>query len=107
MVIDDVAHLDSYHDDILLNQKIESDQLSYNCDAGVKHLLGPRYALLREEFLAWKGWQRTIPKVARKVLVTMGGADPANLTSAIVETLSRVEIEGLEVKVAVGANNPY
>jgi spore coat polysaccharide biosynthesis predicted glycosyltransferase SpsG len=35
---------------------------------------------LRGEFSKWRGWQRTIPAQARKLLVTLGGSDHENVT---------------------------
>ena len=39
-------------------------------------LLGPRYALLRREFVSWSHSEREIEEVARNILVMMGGSDP-------------------------------
>jgi spore coat polysaccharide biosynthesis predicted glycosyltransferase SpsG/RimJ/RimL family protein N-acetyltransferase len=103
-VIDDMAHLPAYHADILLNQNLDTEKLKYNCDSDTALLLGPRYALLRQEFLAWRGWQREIPKAAHKVLVTMGGGDPDNVTGAVIRALS--DLPGVEAVVVVGGSNP-
>jgi UDP-2,4-diacetamido-2,4,6-trideoxy-beta-L-altropyranose hydrolase len=70
-------------------------------------LLGPRYAMLRREFARWRGWKREISPVARKVLVTMGGSDPENITARAVEALRRSSIEGLEAAVVIGGSNPH
>lgn len=107
IVIDDTAHLANYHADVLLNQNIYADRLDYNCDADTTLLLGTRYALLRQEFLGWREWQRKTPEIARKVLVTMGGGDPDNVTLRVIRALCQVNIEGLEVLVVVGENNPH
>lgn len=107
LVIDDMAHLDHYYADIVLNQNIHAEKLDYSCESHTRLLLGTRYALLRSEFLAWRGWQREIPEVARKVLVTLGGGDPDNQTLKIIRALQQVEVEGLDVVVVVGASNPH
>ena len=107
LVIDDMAHWPEYHADIILNQNLGAEKLKYNCGPDTTLLLGPRYALLRQEFMAWHDWQREIPEVAHKVLVTMGGGDPDNVTQKVIEALSQVEIEGLEAVVVVGGSNPY
>jgi spore coat polysaccharide biosynthesis predicted glycosyltransferase SpsG len=67
-------------------------------------LLGPRYAQLRNEFLGWRGWKHEIPAVARKVLVTMGGADPNDVTSKVVQALA--PLHNIEAVVVAGGNNP-
>lgn len=107
LVIDDMAHLPAYHADILLNQNLGAEKLKYNCDPDTTLLLGSPYALLRQEFLAWRGWKREIPEVARKVLVTMGGGDPDNVTLKIIHALEQVEVDGLEAAVVVGSSNPH
>ena len=107
LVIDDTAHLSEYHADVLLNQNLNAEQLKYKCDVETTLLLGTRYVLLRQEFLAWRGWQREIPDVARKVLVTMGGGDPDNVTLKVIHVLQRVGVNELEAVVVVGGSNPH
>lgn len=107
LVVDDMAHLPAYHADILLNQNLGTEKLKYNCDSDTTLLLGSRYAFLRQEFLAWRGWQREIPEVARKVLVTMGGSDPDNVTLKVIHALEQVNVGGLETVVVVGNSNPH
>ena len=75
-VINDMAHLKHYYADIVLNQNLHAEQLRYSCEPYTRLLLGTRYVLLRREFLRWQGWQREIPDIACKVLVTLGGSDP-------------------------------
>ena len=48
-----------------------------------------------------------IPALARKVLVTMGGSDPDNVTLQVVRALQQVGIEGLEITVVLGASYPH
>lgn len=104
LVIDDMAHLSAYHADIILNQNLGTEKLKYNCNPDTRLLFGPHYALLRQEFLSWHGWQRKIPKVARKVLVTMGGGDPDNVTLRVIRALRDIDVEA---KIIVGGSNPH
>jgi UDP-2,4-diacetamido-2,4,6-trideoxy-beta-L-altropyranose hydrolase len=105
--IDDYGHAESYTADWVLNQNIHADESFYfRRKPYTRLLLGTRYVLLRQEFLSWQGWRRGIPEVARRVLVTMGGADPDNKTLAIIRALDEVEVDGLEVMVIVGCTNP-
>ena len=106
LVIDDMAHLDYYHADVILNQNIHAEQLTYPCNPATRLLLGTRYALLRCEFWPWRGWEREIPEVVRKVLVTLGGSDPDNQTLKMVHALQQLSGEDLEVTVVVGGSNP-
>ncbi|MGE3540902.1 MAG: UDP-2,4-diacetamido-2,4,6-trideoxy-beta-L-altropyranose hydrolase [Candidatus Tectimicrobiota bacterium] len=103
LVLDDYAHLPAYEADILLNQNIHAPTLPYKCPPAADLLLGPRYALLRPEFHARAAQTGPEPAVARKVLLTLGGSDPHNVTQRLAQALSQVDIEGLEVTVVLGA----
>ncbi len=106
LVIDDMAHLAHYHADILLNQNIHASSLHYSCDRDTVKLLGCEYVLLRREFLKYKDWKREIPEMAKKILVTMGGADPDNVTLKVIRALNNLGDQDLEVKVVAGSANP-
>lgn len=107
LVIDDMAHLKHYYADFVLNQNLHAEQLHYSCESYTRLLLGTRYVLLRREFLAWRGWKREIPEVARRVLVTLGGGDPENHTLKVIQALQKVDTPGLEATVVIGASSPY
>lgn len=108
LVIDDMAHLDHYYADIVLNQNLHAVSLQYSCEPYTRLLLGTRYVLLRREFWKWRGWKREIPEKAKKILVTMGGSDPDNVTLKIVKALNTLNDSDLEVKIVVGpANQNY
>jgi len=109
MVIDDLAN--RRHDcDLVLNQNYSDagegryrGLVSENC----RLLLGPRYALMKEEYATYR---RTLPPrdgVVRRVLVFFGGSDPHNMTGLALEALSAPEFQYLEVDVVVGANNSH
>jgi spore coat polysaccharide biosynthesis predicted glycosyltransferase SpsG len=63
--------------------------------------------VLRREFGCWREWKRQIEPVGRKVLVTMGGSDPDNFTTVVIDALRLVRVEGLEAIVVLGGCNPY
>ena len=107
MVIDDMAHFEHYYADIILNQNINAEKLEYKCEPSTKLLLGTSHVLLRQEFWPWKDWQRQIPKVAKNILVTLGGSDPDNVTLKVIHALEKVEVGKLEVTVIVGDSYPY
>ena len=107
LVIDDMAHLDHYYADLVLNQNINAERSRYSCELYTHLLLGTRYVLLRSEFLAWREWQREVPQVARKVLVTLGGSDPNNQTLKVIQAMQQIAVDGLEAVVVVGASNPH
>lgn len=108
LLIDDNGHADYYYADIVLNQNIYAHESLYpHREPHTRLLLGTCYVLLRQEFLRWRGWKREIPGVARKVLVTLGGGDPENVTLKVIQALRRVAVDGLEAVVLVGGSNPY
>ena len=107
LFFDDYGHADEYPADLVLNQNLRADTSIYEKrGTRTRLLLGPRYAILRREFAAWRKWQRKIRPVARQVLVTMGGSDPENVTSRTLEALALLEIPDLKATVIVGGSNP-
>ena len=108
LFIDDYGHAEHYYADFILNQNISADEQWYqNREPYTQLLLGTRYVLLRREFWQWRGWQRTVPPAAKKVLVTLGGADPNNVTLKVIQSLQIVEVEELQAVVVVGGSNPH
>lgn len=108
LFIDDHGHAGRYCADIVLNQNISADESLYaDRSPYTRLLLGPRYVLLRREFWSWRRWKREIPDIARKVLVTMGGSDPENVTLKVIQALEQASVEGLEAVAVVGGSNPY
>ena len=105
LVIDDYGHAEHYHADIVLNQNASADaQLYAHRDASTRLLLGTRYTLLRKEFTEWRDWKREIPEHATKVLVSLGGSDPDNVTGTVIDALAT--IPGIEAVIVVGGSNP-
>jgi UDP-2,4-diacetamido-2,4,6-trideoxy-beta-L-altropyranose hydrolase len=106
LVVDDYNHLEQYDCEVLLNQNIGADCLNYRTATETQQLLGPRFTLLRPEFLAWHDRKPETPEKARRILVTMGGADPDNTTSKILQGLAIIADPDIEIKVVVGPANP-
>jgi UDP-2,4-diacetamido-2,4,6-trideoxy-beta-L-altropyranose hydrolase len=105
LVIDDYAHLPHYYADIILNQNYGAEKFSYVKEPYTRLLLGTDYVLLRKEFLKYRGHKRAIPDIAKKLLITLGGADPGNHTLKVMRAVNLIE-RPLRVKVVVGASNP-
>ncbi len=106
MVMDDNGENGAYECDWILNQNIHATEAFYRRrPAGARVLLGPRFALLREEFLRAGPASREIPAQARRVLVTMGGADPGNMTGAILTGLAKLGPVDGELCVVLGGGN--
>jgi len=107
MVIDDTNHLSHYHADILLNQNIHAPDLNYHCDENTTLLMGTRYVLLRREFLNYRDFNRQIPGRAKNILVTLGGADPDNVTLKVVGALKLLDEQDVAVRIIIGPANPH
>lgn len=108
LFLDDYGHAEHYFADVVLNQNVQASEEMYGRkERSARLLLGPRYCLLRREFSGWREWKREIAPAARKLLVTMGGSDSANVTGRVIEALQMVEVEGLEATVVVGGSNPH
>jgi UDP-2,4-diacetamido-2,4,6-trideoxy-beta-L-altropyranose hydrolase len=106
--LDDYGHSQHYSADVVLNQNLSANRVLYsNREPGTQLLLGPRYALLRREFNAWRDWERRISPSCRRVLVTMGGSDDRNVTATVIKGLCLSAVEGLEATVLVGGSNPH
>ncbi|MCH7725005.1 MAG: UDP-2,4-diacetamido-2,4,6-trideoxy-beta-L-altropyranose hydrolase [Planctomycetes bacterium] len=106
LVIDDGRFEEPFTADMLLNQNLYATQHRYDrCPQHCRFLLGADFTLLRDEFLERHFASRKIPSVARKILVTFGGSDPARLSEVALQALAGVEIGDLEVVVIVGPAN--
>ncbi|CAK0776265.1 UDP-2,4-diacetamido-2,4, 6-trideoxy-beta-L-altropyranose hydrolase [Gammaproteobacteria bacterium] len=110
LVLDDMAHHCCYHADLLLNQNAGAEALHYTADPDTRLLLGPRYCLLRPELRAARdamqadASERGIEMASRprRLLVTMGGADPHGLTSLALRAVAKLG-PTWETKVVVGS----
>lgn len=104
MVIDDLA--DRHHNcDILLDQNLLPDAKKRYDDLLPQHtiqLLGPRYALLRDEF--YHTAPATIP---RHILISFGGSDEANLTTMALQAIKALKSPPVTADIVIGANNPW
>ena len=108
LFLDDNAHAEIYSADLVLNQNIHAAAKLYAKRKTYTHLLlGPRYAMLRRDFHGWRNWRREIPASGRKILVTMGGSDPNNLTTLVLEAIRQLPNPNLETVVLLGGSNPH
>ena len=100
--VDDLATR-CYSVDLLLNQNLSGLSENYQplLPAGCRTLLGPRFAMLREEFSVPA---IEIKPVARRVLVNFGGFDAARQTHHAMRALA--DFSELEVDFVAGADNP-
>ena len=108
LVLDDYGHAERYVADLVLNQNAHASVDFYrDRSPETQLLLGPRYVLLRREFQAWQKWNRVIPQVGEKILVTLGGSDPDNVTFRVVQAIQKVEARNLDIVIVAGGSNPH
>ncbi len=106
LFIDDNGEAAPYSADLVLNQNLHaSEDLYRNREPHTRLLLGPRYILLRREFSFWRKRNFEIAQRAQRILVTMGGSDPENVTEQVLEVL--LAEPDLELTVVVGGSNPH
>jgi len=108
LVIDDLE--DRKHScDLLLNQNFCDDadhpQESQNISEH-RSLLGPTFALLRDEFVQERMRLKPQCKKVGRLLVYFGGADPDNETGKALSALELMDDSNLSVEVIVGPSNP-
>ena len=108
MVIDDIA--DRKHDcDVLLDQNYYldmdtryKDKVPNNCEL----LVGPKYALLRDEFIEARKTIKPRDGVIKRILVFFGGVDAQNYTGLAIDALSTLKEHQFEVDVVLGSSHP-
>ncbi|HEY0924792.1 UDP-2,4-diacetamido-2,4,6-trideoxy-beta-L-altropyranose hydrolase [Rheinheimera pacifica] len=104
MQIDDLANR-AYDCDLLLDQNLVANaeqRYSKWLPAHCKPLLGPRYALLREEF-----YQPQAQHEPGRILIGFGGSDEQNLTTLAIKAIDGLKLNGVSADIVIGANNPW
>jgi len=109
LVIDDLA--DRVHDcDVLLDQNFYADMNTRYTGKLPPHcqlLLGPRYALLREEFRRLREQIKPRTGPVKRVLIFFGGVDADNYTGRAIEALVNIGTPELHVDVIIGSQHPF
>lgn len=108
LAIDDIA--DRPHDcDVLLDQNFYADMDTRYAGKVPDHcrlLLGPRYALLREEFRQFREQVEPRKGSVQRILVFFGGVDADNYTSLAIQSLTDIGATDMQVDVVIGAQHP-
>ncbi len=107
MVIDDGGQLPYYDADIIVNHGAHAPELDYRCAPQSLLLLGTRFALLRREFQHQAENQKPLARSIKKILVTMGGSDPANVGAKVMQALTQLNLEDFTARIIVGPVNPH
>jgi UDP-2,4-diacetamido-2,4,6-trideoxy-beta-L-altropyranose hydrolase len=91
--------------DMILNQNLWAKKEAYPyC---TKQFLGVEYLLLRKEFFAYQQWQKIPHQGSLRVMVTLGGTDPKNVTARIIDILEKIKESELIVSLILGSGNTY
>lgn len=108
LVIDDIA--DRRHDcDVLLDQNLYEDMNARYAGKVPDEcllLLGPRYALLREEFRNLHGQVDPRRGSVKRILIFFGGVDACNYTGHAIQSLVETGATDIQVDVVIGAQHP-
>lgn len=108
LFVDDFGHCGHYFADLVLNQNAQASERGYrNREGYTRALLGTRYAMLRREFASWRQMPREFKASGCRLLVTMGGSDPDNITERVIQAIQLLNVNGLETRILVGNSNPH
>lgn len=78
----------AFPSDIVINGNIYARELEYKSNTNsTKFLLGTDYTLMRKEFQDLP--EQLVKKQVQRIIVTVGGSDPLNLTPKILKALNR------------------
>jgi len=106
--LDDNGEIGTCIADLVINHNRHASPALYpERNDRTRLLLGTEYALLRREFRYWQGPPRVFPAAPRQVLVTLGAADPHNVTADVIASLGPALAAATEIVVAVGGGNPH
>jgi len=87
-VVDDNGENQAYDADWVVNVNVHaSDALYGRRAAHTQLLLGPKYAMIRRKIRLAAGSSRPSCPIAGRLLVTMGGSDPLDVTGRIIQGL--------------------
>lgn len=106
VLFDDHGSRSKYDAEIVLNPNIFARSEMYPKQSGAEFLLGLKYALLRKEFWSLSKQRAIAPANVSKLLITMGGSDPENVTGLVLEAMDLVQADHLEITVIVGGACP-
>ncbi len=109
LVVDDTGHAGAYVADLVLDQNAHATEDVYqqrepihqaSAWVPLRHAAARVQAVARVEAGNRSG-------IGRKVLVTVGGTDPDNVTLRVIDALRLLAEDDLEATVVVGGSNPH
>ncbi len=107
LMLDDFSHAERYSADLVLNQNASANSALYVSKLeGSQLLLGPRYAVIRREFMELMDHRaKAVNHKVDNILVTLGGSDPNNMTAKVLTCLKDVDERYAKIVVLLGAAN--
>jgi UDP-2,4-diacetamido-2,4,6-trideoxy-beta-L-altropyranose hydrolase len=109
MVIDDLA--DRFHQcDLLLDQNLVAGfetRYAGKVPSTCGLLLGPKYALLQNDYLKQRKRSVVSRDAVRRIFVFFGGADRENLTARSISAFLTLDRPEIELDVVLGTSHPY
>ncbi len=109
LVIDDLANR-PHSCAMLLDQNLYqqmNQRYEHLVDPGCISLLGPHYALLRNEFQQARSFLRPRTGEIQRLFVFFGGIDQANMTYCALKAISQLSDLNLSGDIVVGIGNPH
>jgi UDP-2,4-diacetamido-2,4,6-trideoxy-beta-L-altropyranose hydrolase len=102
MAIDDNREIPLDNVDMILNQNPHATPELYDDLQPRQLLVGPRFALVRDEVTALRS-RRSVQSARSQIVVSMGGTDPAGLTVPLAEML--IDDTDLAIELAPGVDS--
>ena len=103
IVIDDFLNR-SHNCDLIIDQNLHTSKKERN-KINCKKLLGPKYALLRKEFVKSRKIVKERSGKINRILVSFGGSDEKNQTLKVLKAIKKLDKEKISVDVIVGEPN--
>lgn len=106
--IDDFGQITTDCIDIIVNPNIYAKSLFPK--RGMNRpvfLLGPEYYPIRREFVRARNFSREFNNRVIHILITMGGADPRNITWDIIKMLNNCFLCNIDIRVIIGPQNNH
>lgn len=90
--------------DVIINPMIDSSYWNYE-GSNAKVYCGAEYLILSEKLSDLHNREKEIREEIKSITITMGGVDPKNYTLNLVDWISNIFSEVIEINLVIGAGN--